>query len=469
MISAKQSRNSFVASFTVCTGAFVEQQSGKKICDFGMTVEYLHIVGLPAADALLHGARLRYAITLGRSAPSELWTLLGAEQRWLQSLAESIEWFKQQVQGFGPDKFGNHILFDFNHSFKCGGKTFANWIRKAVRHSTLQHKIKTHWQEWHHKFLQQCAIFGLQVQFPWTTTPISQKPDGGEACIQCGKYFNSRAAWAVHAFKVHQRTHPCRDILGAATRCEACGREYRTSRRLLHHLQYKQTCAEKLKMQGLFYPVGPGRNSRAEQQDMSRLPIPVMASHGPERDWRPEIDEMVQLSLRNPEQVDPILAEDILNLFEAFRSDESVEEQVDRFKAVLQTSTQDFTLIKRTAIDVMTQIEQEPEAFRLAISQATAGLCVGRYSIQVEDQLVCRRFAVGTTVFPAGTTRECVEVLSGTGTFTTVAITGVFAPILQHSAGFCTPLFRNEEARGFTVLFGNYRNPGFVHTCGIVS
>lgn len=138
-------------------------------------------------------------------------------------------------------------------------------------------------------------------------------------------------------------------------------------------------------MQGLFYPVGPGRNSRAEQQDTSRLPIPVMASHGPERDWRPEIEEMVQLSLRNPEQVDPILAEDILNLFEAFRSDESVEEQVDRFKAVLQTSTQDFTLIKRTAIDVMTQIEQEPEAFRLAISrlQMACVLDIIRYKLRI--------------------------------------------------------------------------------------
>ena len=41
MISAKQSRNFFAASFTVCTGAFVELRYEKKIWDFGMTVEYL--------------------------------------------------------------------------------------------------------------------------------------------------------------------------------------------------------------------------------------------------------------------------------------------------------------------------------------------------------------------------------------------------------------------------------------------
>ena len=100
---------------------------------------------------------------------------------------------------------------------------------------------------------------------------------------------------------------------------------------------------------------------------------------------------------------------------------------------------------------------------------ATAGVCAGCNSLQVADQLVCWWFAVGTAVLPTGTTGECVEVLSGIGTFTTVAATGVSAPILQYSFSLCAPVFRNEENRGLAILFGNHRNPGFVHTCCAVS
>ena len=67
----------------------------------------LAYIGLPDADTLIHGARLRYAMTLGRTAPEELWALLSVEYRWLSALGASIDWFKEQKQGFGPDKFGN--------------------------------------------------------------------------------------------------------------------------------------------------------------------------------------------------------------------------------------------------------------------------------------------------------------------------------------------------------------------------
>ena len=122
-------------------------------------------------------------MTLGRSAPEELWALLSVEYRWLSALGASIDWFKEQTQGVGPDKFGNLLKFDFNYSLTNGGRSFADWIKKSCRHAVLQHKIQTHWKEWHHAFLQQCATFGLQISFPWTLKNVTRRKEQGEACI----------------------------------------------------------------------------------------------------------------------------------------------------------------------------------------------------------------------------------------------------------------------------------------------
>ncbi len=98
----------------------------------------LSYLALPDVQTLLHGARLRYSLSLGRSAPSDLWHILALEQKWLAALRDSQEWFMQQVRGFGPAKDGSEVRFDLNHSIRSGGKHLGRWIKKAGEHAILQ-------------------------------------------------------------------------------------------------------------------------------------------------------------------------------------------------------------------------------------------------------------------------------------------------------------------------------------------
>ena len=131
-------------------------------------VRMLAFIELPDVATLLHGARLRYSMSLGRSAPQALWHLLAIEGRWLQALRHSLEWFETQTKGFGPSKTGAPLVFDFNFSIKQGGSRFGGWIKKACKHATLQQGVPSNWKQWHHHFLMQCSQFGLPLTFPWT-------------------------------------------------------------------------------------------------------------------------------------------------------------------------------------------------------------------------------------------------------------------------------------------------------------
>ena len=81
------------------------------------TRRLLAFVDLPSVELLLRAHRLRFAITLGKSGPPELWHLLAAEQHWLQRLRQDFEWMQHQLNGWGPDKQGNHFLIDMNYTW----------------------------------------------------------------------------------------------------------------------------------------------------------------------------------------------------------------------------------------------------------------------------------------------------------------------------------------------------------------
>ena len=122
------------------------------------------------------------------------------------------------------------------------------WIRRAEEVCQLNHARWTEWREWHFNTLHEMIEQGLQAQMPWPDLPLDQG-EKKEACLRCGKAFPSKAAWSVHAFKVHERMNRARGLIGGS-RCEACEKEFHTSTRLQHHLCNSRRCYDQLLLAG---------------------------------------------------------------------------------------------------------------------------------------------------------------------------------------------------------------------------
>ncbi len=236
-------------------------------------------LGLPLPQDLLHEARLRYATSIYRSGPTTLWTLMAADKSWLHCFQEAFHWMLENLKGYGPDGQGNDWSCNFDSWCQRDPSSLKKWISKAARHAQLQHRKKVEWGEWYFDFLREAISLGLQTDFPILVGQPAEAEEKADACLVCHRFFRTRAAWAVHAFKNHQRTAPEREVI-QTSRCEACMREYRTPMKLLAHLRHSKVCHAKLRRAGHRYDLLPGRGHRDEYKDSS-FPIPVLPSAGP--------------------------------------------------------------------------------------------------------------------------------------------------------------------------------------------
>lgn len=110
---------------------------------------------LPDVQTLLHGARLRYSLSIYNSAPHTLWDLIRAEGQWHGLLIEAYAWFRYQLYGYGPDKSGHPWEPDLHEWSKSAPTSLRKWIRRAEQHAILQQVKHSEWREWHHDMLQQ--------------------------------------------------------------------------------------------------------------------------------------------------------------------------------------------------------------------------------------------------------------------------------------------------------------------------
>ena len=212
------------------------------------------------------------------------------------------------------------------------------WISKAARHAQLQHRKKVEWREWHFDFLREAISLGLQTDFPILVGQPAEAEEKADACLVCHRFFRTRAAWAVHAFKNHQRTAPEREVI-QTSRCEACMREYRTPTKLLAHLRHSKVCHAKLRRAGHRYDLLPGRGHRDEYKDSS-FPIPVLPSAGPRLPRMANEDEPMD------EVIDLPLLEGLMDAFAEMPEDCTYEEGCDRIIEFLQNHVLCFSQAK---------------------------------------------------------------------------------------------------------------------------
>ena len=297
-------------------------------------------LGLPSVEVLLSSARLRYSTTLYSSAPDAVWHLLAAEGDWLEQLRQDYDWFLYQLAGYGPGPSGNPWSPDIHQWCMENLKSFKPWIGRAVMHDTLQHKKEVDWREWHFNFLDQSIKVGLRMDMP---QPAQEDVGGSgfEACLSCRRVFKRKAAWALHAFRCHDRRNKTREVIDGS-RCHSCGKEYFTTTRLQRHLHNSEECYRHFVQAGRRrFDVLPGINNTQEQKDR-RLQVPAMRSLGPrerqfsERPWPadPEFDFG--------------FFESLMDYYEGEDPQTSVEDLVEGVRQCCMQSVLAFSEIKQT-------------------------------------------------------------------------------------------------------------------------
>ena len=331
---------------------------------------------VPSPEVIVNVARLRYMISLHRSAPKTLWHLIGAEGGWLSHLHQSQYWMESHLMGYGPDKSGHDWKPAWTLWLDQGGDTLKSWIRKAKAHAILEHSKQVEWKEFHFVFLNACLDAGWQHEFPWPRAEDFQNQEQVDACLACGLVFKNKAAWSVHAFRIHGRYNPCRRVMGS-TRCDACSKEYRSTSRLLAHLRYSRKCYQKLVGAGKTYEeILPGIGSRREMKD-GPPPVPVLPSEGPQE------RQLQEDGLGHDPEYDLDLLEGLVECFLTMPVDTSLEDGISLAKECFVGSTSSMQTLKETATYFAQELENDDmhrdwpigRAMVKMISEITARRC----------------------------------------------------------------------------------------------
>ena len=239
----------------------------------------LAFVGLPGPQDLLHLARLRYAGSLWRSAPLEVWWATHFSGKWFAALDNAIGWLNENTKGLDVAA-GAQWRKEHWHEIIANAKQWKMFLRKAMQHSVETHATLDHLHRWHYEFLERSIELGLTTEAEGILrrglAADAPRPDEvhPHACIQCQETFTTFAAWSVHANRKHGRVAPERLLLDG-TACLVCCKEYHTSCRLLRHLRHSQRCAAFLQgQQPCMQAVRPGIGNTHVDRDRP-LPLPV--------------------------------------------------------------------------------------------------------------------------------------------------------------------------------------------------
>ena len=127
-------------------------------------------------------------------------------------------------------------------------------------------------------FVSRAISLGLDLSMDSLLLPGLPGNDDAEpqqhGCIVCQLTFRTKAVWAVHSYKVHQRVAPERMLLQGRI-CRVCNGEYHTTVRLFRHLQYSRRCADALHARGQAGVLWPGIGNNKCDRDRP-LPLPIM-------------------------------------------------------------------------------------------------------------------------------------------------------------------------------------------------
>ena len=244
---------------------------------------------IPDPQDTLHLARLSFFTTAFHTGPDELWVLMKAEKTWLRCVNRALHWLYDQLRGSTNFAGLHEFEAEWIRGVRLKGAKWRGWIKRAKTHSVLQRYNRCHVVSWHAAFYDKLIDNGLDIQH---VTPELQEDVGPHphACGPCEQVFKTHTAWATHANRRHGRQDPLRAYLTDG-KCKCCGNQYHTTRRLLAHLHYNKLCASSHVALTEEIEIGPGRNSRGEDQDRN-LPLPVIKPQRPLRIIADELEDL---------------------------------------------------------------------------------------------------------------------------------------------------------------------------------
>ena len=278
-----------------------------------------------------------------------MWTLFVWEQDWWRTLLEATDWMQQELSGYGPSKSGP-LKFDLPGLFQCQQQTLKSWLYKAVQHSTAAHAVRVECLQWHHELFLLYQQQGLQAKYPEAVIENDISRQVSYACFRCRLLFKNKTAWAVHAFKVHQRVNNNR-FYAEGTVCEGCLKQYHTPTRLFHHLCNNAKCAKKVRNLRTAQPLGPGRGNKREVMDRE-LKVPAQRISGPPQ---PEPD----LEPNDEEPLDDTLLEYFATAIDSDDYEPDAENLVQQIRAILLMSVEEIHVVRRTLQKFLEELEQQ--------------------------------------------------------------------------------------------------------------
>ena len=307
-------------------------------------------VQMPDAQTLLHGARLRYAISIYKSGPPTLWDLIRADGNWICMLQEAQEWFKQQLVGHGPDRHGHAWDPNLHEWCLSSPESLRSWIRKSEQHDILQTVKHSEWREWHYTMFHRLIEGGYERSFPWSVDTLDD-PGQLEACLMCHKIFTSRAAWAVHIFRVHGIRNRTRRFIGGS-RCDACNREYNNPTSLQNHLNHSSNCYNKLVMAGMDYQeLLPGKNN-TQEIPRNKYGVPPLRSEGPQN------RNIQEAEGEPPDELDWSLMERLVEALLGLPQNASIHQGAEIIKGTLKQSFNSLRDIRKVLRYCLEEFEQ---------------------------------------------------------------------------------------------------------------
>lgn len=283
---------------------------------------------LPTPMAIVHMARIRYFGQVFRAGGDDLWAAISGQRTWLSDCREAFQWLYTQICNTStlPDPAVDWQPWEAMLSTQK--KRFAGLVQRAWRHEIIQDYNQCIVQEGYTGFYMALELGNYEFPDSITTAIVPQEPPDHSkvhACLQCQKVFESRTAWASHAFKKHQRKNPARRFT-CGTYCLACGKEFWEYKRLLMHHKYSGECRRRLAMASYTVQddeIAPGMGSRAQRQQPEDIlqPWTIVPSAdlpvrnywaGVENSWDSELLDALFLAIPLDDGQIPLAVDDLL-------------------------------------------------------------------------------------------------------------------------------------------------------------
>ena len=187
--------------------------------------------GMPL-DIQARRKRLGFLKSLVCAGPEALWAVVQHEREWAQQLRSDVLWLSEHSRATWP---GLSVATwpEWWHILSARGAWFKAQVRRAAE------RARHEWMR-----AEACVLFlsdAAKLRWGASWNAADRTPAALHWCMICRKQFATKSGFGAHLCRMHDRKAIYRQYV-TGTRCEACGKEFHTERRLTTHLRWSDKC-----------------------------------------------------------------------------------------------------------------------------------------------------------------------------------------------------------------------------------